>query len=189
MTLIDETMLLEDAAPLRLQTATVQSAGKLRALRKTLRETSHHLNASADEARLSWLATRQEIKHAQAYSNTLILLAWQSHDLVGELHMRASPLARLRHDMRLALGVHPAHQGRGIGQALLKRGIRWAAENPMITRVSLSVHSNNAHAIRLYENLGFVIEGRRKGAIRANPGQDGDQAIDELLMGLYLVAA
>lgn len=56
-----------------------------------------------------------------------------------------------------ALGVHPAMQGKHIGQRLLERGIERLIEQAP-RRLVLEVRQGNHAAIHLYEKLGFVSE-------------------------------
>lgn len=168
-----------------METASPASAGKLRAFRKALHANAAHLNAGADETIESWLTTRQILARSFGHSRALFLITWLDGHIVGELQLRGSSYRRLSHDMRLALGVLPAYHGKGIGRALLNAGIDWANGQPGIERLSLSVHSDNATARHLYESAGFVVEGRRKGAILTKPGQEPSKRIDEILMALY----
>jgi len=181
---------LNDGSVATLRTASPGDASRLNQFRKTLHAQSAHLNATAREATSSWLRTRSAISHAQMDSHTLNLLAVQGRDIMGELHMRSLNFVRLRHDVRLAIGVLPQYQRLGVGTALLDRSITWARGTAGIDRISLSVHAGNHGALELYRRFGFVEEGRRKGAVLANPsstsGQGGEDRIDEVLMALYL---
>lgn len=61
----------------------------------------------------------------------------------------------------MTIGVHPAHQGKGIGGALLDDLIS-EARTRGAERVLLEVRVDNAAAIHLYETRGFTIMGLRK---------------------------
>lgn len=63
-----------------------------------------------------------------------------------------------RHVGVLGLCVHPEHRRRGIGRKLLSFALDEASELGL-ARVELSVWSDNLSAIRLYESMGFSIEG------------------------------
>lgn len=189
--LIDTAVTLKDGTSLRLASAHAKSAGKVLAFRKALHSHAQHLNADEHEAAQGWFTTRRILSHAYGNDRALYLLAWQGAEIVGELQMRVSGYERLRHDMRIALGVAPGHDNRGIGRALLQAGTSWARGNPALKRLSLSVHADNTRALALYKSLGFVEEGRRKAAIMPIgrtpwPGQNDQEPIDEILMGLYL---
>jgi len=56
------------------------------------------------------------------------------------------------------LGVKPAHRGRGVGRSLLARFIEesWSRGS---SRVSLDTDPRLVPAVRLYESMGFVVEG------------------------------
>ncbi len=58
------------------------------------------------------------------------------------------------------IGVDPAHQGRGVGRALL-RGLLAAADEQHAT-VFLEVRTDNEPARALYESEGFAVVGIRK---------------------------
>lgn len=90
--------------------------------------------------------------------------------ILGAAELRRQPLLRVRHTASLALGVHPDHQRRGIGRALVTALFEWAAPAG-IERIELDVLDDNPRAIRLYESLGFEHEGvRRRLARRAEGG-------------------
>lgn len=92
--------------------------------------------------------------------------------------------SRLRHVAHIGLGVHPKHQGLGLGRALMEGLIGWArtAPGPPIARVDLYVFADNARAIALYRSLGFVEEGRRVGYIRYEDGR----FTDDVMMALRI---
>lgn len=74
------------------------------------------------------------------------------------LHPAGTHLRR-RHAMVLGIAVHPDAQRQGVGHALMTALCDWADRWGQVLRIELGVFVDNAHAIRLYERHGFVIEG------------------------------
>ena len=89
----------------------------------------------------------------------------------------AWPAARL-HRGALGMGVLAAYRGQGVGRRLMAATLAHARSRGL-TRVELEVRADNAPAIRLYESLGFVHEGRKRNGNRL----DGVYC-DSLTMGL-----
>ncbi len=83
----------------------------------------------------------------------------------------------------LTVAVHPDWQGKGLGTLLFGQLIEAArAMTPSVTRIELFAREGNAGAIRLYERLGFVVEGRFKGRVRLPNGV----IEDDIAMALIL---
>jgi L-phenylalanine/L-methionine N-acetyltransferase len=111
----------------------------------------------------------------------LMLVALAEGQLVGELSLKAiSPRKAIRHVASLGMSVKADWRRKGVGRELLSAGLEWAP-GAGIKRVELWVYARNDGAIKLYESLGFVHEGRRKGFIR-----EGDAYLDDLLMARWL---
>lgn len=67
----------------------------------------------------------------------------------------------------IGLGLMPEYRGRGIGAALMTAALEraWAKG---FTRIELTVRTDNVRAKRLYERLGFNVEGTLRHAFRVN---------------------
>ncbi|MGW2310877.1 N-acetyltransferase family protein [Actinomadura luteofluorescens] len=84
--------------------------------------------------------------------------------LLGALRVAVGRFRRVAHCGHLVLGVLPSHRGQGIGTGLLNTLIKHEAPERGLTRLQLNVAvENQAH--RLYQRLGFTIEGMRKHAV------------------------
>ncbi len=55
--------------------------------------------------------------------------------------------------------VHDSYQGQGIGAALLEAAVTLAERWLAITRLELTVYTDNEPALALYRKFGFEIEG------------------------------
>ena len=84
--------------------------------------------------------------------------------------------ARLRHSAGLGIMVHKEWQNRGVGTAILKAILDMADNWLMLERVELGVFADNTGAIRLYERMGFVAEGKKRHAAIKN-GEYADEII------------
>ena len=73
-------------------------------------------------------------------------------------------------------------KGRGIGTKILNHIIQLVG-NEGKTRIELTVDTENEKAIKLYEKIGFVIEGRIRNSYKRFPE---NRYFDEYLMGLIL---
>lgn len=102
----------------------------------------------------------------------------------GEIHAKRETVALFAHVLGgLTVAVHPDHQGRGVGSLLFEALIAWArAAEPEIVRIELAAGAGNPGAVRLYERLGFVHEGRQRARGRLPDGRFED----DILMGLLL---
>lgn len=67
----------------------------------------------------------------------------------------------LAHRAQFGIGLHREWRGRGLGRQLAEAVIRQARRDGRIARLDLEVRADNGPAIRLYESLGFAVEGRR----------------------------
>lgn len=98
--------------------------------------------------------------------------------IVGTAMLNLFPNPRLRHSAGIGLMVHRDYQGKGVGSALLKELLDLADLWLMLTRVELTVLSDNEKAIRLYEKFGFKKEGTKRMAVIRN-----GEYVDEDVMG------
>jgi ribosomal protein S18 acetylase RimI-like enzyme len=79
------------------------------------------------------------------------------------------------------LAVDPAFEGRGAGSALMEALMELARERGG-SRMTLRVFGPNERARRLYERLGFEVEGVLRGEFMVGDGE----LVDDLFMALHL---
>ena len=72
------------------------------------------------------------------------------------------------------------YRGKGIGSEVCKLVLNYAFDELNIRKILLAVYANNPVAIKLYERLGFVTEGRLRRHIF-----EGGEFHDKLLMGIF----
>ena len=69
---------------------------------------------------------------------------------------------RRRHAAHVGLIVHENWHAKGVGTALMKALIDSADNWLNLSRLELTVFTDNDPAVKLYKKLGFVIEGTHK---------------------------
>jgi ribosomal protein S18 acetylase RimI-like enzyme len=79
--------------------------------------------------------------------------------VVGWCDILRPKLATISHVGAVGIGLLPEYRGKGIGRKLLETAIE-AALSSGIERIELAVYESNTHAIRLYQSIGFIEEGR-----------------------------
>jgi putative acetyltransferase len=110
---------------------------------------------------------------ASPTDGTFGLAACVDGRIVGSLSLAVpanSP--RRRHVGEIGLAVHDAWQHRRVGSALMRAAVKLADRWLDLKRLELTVYTDNVPAIKLYENLGFEIEG----TLRAYSFRDGRYA-------------
>lgn len=112
------------------------------------------------------------------------LVCTSGERIVGTGHISRMSPSRLQHVAHIGLGVVPEFQGLGVGRAIMEGLLAWtrSARGRGITRVDLGVFSINTRAIRLYESLGFQIEGTRRKFVRFEDGSTCDDHLMALLL-------
>lgn len=107
-----------------------------------------------------------------------LLVAELGGDVVGYVSLvPPTPLPSNAHVTMIdGLAVHPEVRGRGVGEALVTAAVEHARHEGR-RRIRLRVLGTNAPARRLYERLGFVVEGVLEGEFHLL----GDD-VDDVLM-------
>jgi putative acetyltransferase len=121
---------------------------------------------------------------ARPFQNGVALIAWIDGRPAGEIHASRYAPRQFAHNLTdLTVAVHPDFQGRGVGAALFEALFVEARRmSPPIERIELLCREGNGGAVRLYQRLGFVIEGRFHRRVRLKDGT----VEDDLAMGKVL---
>lgn len=119
--------------------------------------------ASADEFRYTVEQEAELVAQYAASPTHLFLVAVARGEIIGMAECHGGQRG-LRFSAELSLSVHRDWRRQGVGTALMRHMLRWAQDNPLIHRLELYVFPDNARAIALYEQLGFVHEGTRRQA-------------------------
>jgi putative acetyltransferase len=138
------------------------------------------LGRRPEEMDLAWI----EGSITSALGAGVALGAWVDGRLAGIIKAPRMPGVQFEHVLwDLTVAVHPDAQGRGVARALFEALFLEASRlEPPVERIELVVREGLTHAIRLYETLGFRIEGRFEGRFRL---ADGTVEAD-LPMALFL---
>ncbi len=95
------------------------------------------------------------------------LVAVVDGEVVGSIYLHTTARPRLRHTGEIGMMVRDDWQGKGVGSAMMQAVIDLADKWVNLTRVELTVYTDNEPAIALYRKFGFEIEGTlRKFAFR-----------------------
>lgn len=152
-------------AAVRLRRAALQDAEALAALMADEAVYAGVLQMPYPSAEL-W---RKRLEPQVADDSALHLVAVADGAVVASagIHLLAwTP--RRRHVGGLGMSVAADWQGRGIGSQLMAALLDWADNWIALMRVELTVYTDNARAIALYEKFGFVREGTHRAfALRA----------------------
>lgn len=101
----------------------------------------------------------QRERFARQTPETHSLVAEIDGRVVGDLGLHVETAPRRRHCASIGMAVHDDYQGRGVGSALMAAMVDLADKWLGLRRIELSVYTDNAPALHLYEKFGFAIEG------------------------------
>ena len=90
------------------------------------------------------------------------LVACVDEEVVGHLGLETFTRPRRRHVGEIGMAVCDDWQGKGIGSALMEAALDLADNWLNLIRLELTVYTDNAAGIALYEKFGFVIEGTHR---------------------------
>ena len=103
--------------------------------------------------------------------NAKILMAELNNQIIGLLFFVANPKKKNSHTGEFGVSVHPEFQGINVGRFLVEALLAWARGNSKIEKIYLNVFDTNRPAIKLYEDLGFMVEGRHVKAVKQLNGE------------------
>ena len=123
---------------------------------------------------------KKMLQEVDTNADLYLLVAEDEGQLLGYLGMTRLKQRRVKHIAKLVCGVANQASGRGIGKSLLQAAIQ-RAQDSGVTRIELTVAATNHRARKLYEKLGFELEGYRKQSLRIE-----NTLQDECYMALLL---
>jgi ribosomal protein S18 acetylase RimI-like enzyme len=99
-------------------------------------------------------------------------LAYKDDELVGYIILLLGRFRKFRGNAYIAnVSVRKDCRGQGIGRELMKAAEK-QAKQCRARRVELEVFGKNENAIRLYEQLGYEVEGRKRRAVENEDSYD-----------------
>jgi len=164
-----------------VRAAVAEDAAAILALHRTVAGQPGGLARQPDEVTADYVAHAM----AAARDGGVNLVAVDADGtLCGELHVERMKVAIFTHVLTdLTVAVDPRCQGRGVGSALFRALIETARTmTPPVRRIELWTGASNLGAQRLYQRIGFQIEGRMIGRGRLPDGT----VDDDIVMGLLL---
>ncbi len=174
---------LADGETLRLRSPVEDDAPDLLAYLDAVRRESDGIlfapeDALPDEAwERKWIAGNREGEGVQVMAHTA------EGDLVALCGIGRSDRVRIRHRGDIGISARAAWCNRGLGTALMEVLIAWARRQPGLDVLCLSVYAHNDRARRVYENVGFTVEGRRRWQVWRNADEG---YADDQLMSLWV---
>ena len=111
-----------------------------------------------------------------ASPNSAVIVAEADRELAGYVAAYGGEFNRVRHSAYVVAGVRQAYAGQGIGTSLFAALGTWAAATN-VQRLEFTVRVDNAAAIRLYQRVGFEVEGMKRRSLRVE-----GEFVDELYM-------
>jgi RimJ/RimL family protein N-acetyltransferase len=166
--------------PASLRVAGPADAVLLLELKHRLDRETPFMMFEPDERDSSAADLAAELGRAAGSPNSVVIVADAGDHLAGYTELTGGSFRRSRTTAYVVLGVLAGDAGHGLGAALLRAAMNWAAEHGL-HRLELTVMAHNTRAIRLYEHVGFSVEGRRAECLIV----DG-QFVDELHMAAII---
>ncbi|MEP0836414.1 GNAT family N-acetyltransferase [Coleofasciculus sp. FACHB-64] len=143
-----------------VRSALIEDAKALVDLQFSVAQEGKYMVTEAEEFNLTKSEEKETIEQHSQQPGQLYLVAEIDNTVVGFVEFENGNRRRTSHSGILSIFVDREWRGKGIGSFLLQELIDWAANEPLIEKVTLAVFSTNRSAIALYKKFGFEEEGR-----------------------------
>ena len=140
---------------------TIEDAEKFIELIQEVESSSKFMLMEAGERQTTVEQQRKQLVHIEKQENATILVAEEDNRLVGYLMAIGGTVERKKHAAYLVIGLIETHRGKGIGTKLFQTLSEWAAEKN-ISRLELTVVTENDAGVSLYKKCGFEVEGTKR---------------------------
>jgi RimJ/RimL family protein N-acetyltransferase len=144
----------------RIRRAVPDDAGAVLLYLRQVGGETPNLTFGAEGPGLTEAEERDHLERVGQADNSLAILALVGDTIVGSLTFDGGRRPRLRHAGEFGISVAQEYAGLGIGRAMIEYMIAWAERSGVVRKINLKVRVDNAGAIRLYERMGWVHEGR-----------------------------
>lgn len=121
-----------------------------------------------------------DIKWFCSQDNSAIWVAEENDSLIGFLQITQHGLLRTSHIGTVFIGLLQESTGKKIGTRLFENLFEWC-KNSSLTRLELTVVSENKPAIGLYKKMGFEIEGERQRSFKISDKYYSEFSMAKLL--------
>ncbi|ALX49623.1 acetyltransferase [Lentibacillus amyloliquefaciens] len=137
----------------------VEDAEKILKLNKRI-DASGFMLHEPGERKTTACQQKEAIEKITLEERSVFFVAEADGHLTGFIAAFGGKLKRNKHSAYLALGVHDGFYGQGIATSLITKVFEWADDTD-ISRLELTVIKDNEKAIKLYQKMGFQIEGEK----------------------------
>ncbi|HEY9505828.1 MAG TPA: GNAT family N-acetyltransferase [Gemmatimonadales bacterium] len=157
---VDRALVLRDGRRVRIRRATPDDAAAILAYLARVGDETINLTFGAEGPGITEEEEREYLTRVAASDNSLAIVVLDRDQIVGGLTFDGGRRPRLRHAGEFGISLLQAYAGQGLGKALLEYLIEWAERGRIVRKINLKVRVDNVAAIRLYERMGWVHEGR-----------------------------
>jgi RimJ/RimL family protein N-acetyltransferase len=141
-----------------IRSAMEEDAKVLSDLRVQIDGETENLDREPGEAFIDVEGFQRIIRTDSEENRNLFLVVIANGRIVGFSRCEGNHLKRFSHKVEFGVCILKEFWGYGIGKHLLKESIKWA-DSQNIKKITLNVLETNKNAVKLYEKLGFEIEG------------------------------
>ncbi|WP_404443217.1 GNAT family N-acetyltransferase [Sutcliffiella horikoshii] len=158
----------------------IEDAESLLILIEEVETTSAFMLMEPGEREMTLEQQKKRIEIIDKQKNSTIFIAEENGKFFGYLFVMGGSVKRTKHSAYLVIGILQEYRGKGIGTKLFDHASIWALKQN-ISRLELTVVTENESGVALYKKSGFDIEGTKRNSLMIN-----DRAYDEYYMAKLL---
>lgn len=158
----------------------VDDAEKFINLVKEVESKSDFMLMEAEERKTTPEQQQKQLEQFEQQDNSTIFVAEEKGELVGYLFAIGGTVKRTKHSAYLVIGILQEYRGKGIGSKLFDNVTKWAPKHN-VSRLELTVVTENKAGVALYKKLGFEIEGTKRNSLIINGTNFDEYCMSKLL--------
>ncbi|MFP7479532.1 GNAT family N-acetyltransferase [Terribacillus saccharophilus] len=147
---------------------------------KEVESKSDFMLMEASERKTTSDQQRKQLERFEQQNNSTIFVAEEKGKLVGYVIAIGGTVKRTKHSAYLVIGILQEYRAKGIGTQLFDNVTNWAPKHN-ISRLELTVVTENKAGVALYKKSGFDIEGTRRNSLIINGRSYDEYCMSKLL--------